>query len=94
MLNVSSVFNSSGEVGSWITASNTNFTGSLTLSLMLIIGMLLLVAFMFKMPLLLGVLIIFPLVTIFSTLSAGFSLILGTFILILALGLFSMWFIK
>lgn len=94
MLNISSVFNSSGEVGSWITASNTNFTGSLSLSLMMIIGMLLLIAFIFKMPLLLGVLIIFPLVTIFSTLSAGFNLILGVFILILALGLFSMWFIK
>ena len=94
MLNISSVFNSSGEVGSWITASNTNFTGSLSLSLMLIIGLLLLVAFMFKMPLLLGVLIIFPMVTIFSTISVSFNLILGTFILIVAFGLYSMWVIK
>ena len=94
MLNVSSVFNSSGEVGSWISASNTNFTGSLTLSLIFVVGMLLLIAFMFKLPLLLGVLIIFPLVIISSTLSAGFSLILGVFILIVAIGLFSMWFVK
>jgi hypothetical protein len=94
MLNVSSVFNSSGEVGSWITASNTNFTGDLTLSLMMIIGLLLLVAFMFKMPMLLGVLVIFPLVNIFSTLSVGFNIVLGTFILIVAFGLYSMWVIK
>jgi len=94
MLNVSQVFNSSGEVGSWISSSNTNFTGSLELSLFFILAMLLLVAFMFKMPILLGVLVIAPLLIIFSTISIGMNLVLGLFILIIAIGIFSMWFIK
>lgn len=94
MLNVSQIFNSSGEVGSWISSSNTNFTGSLELSLFFILGMLLLVAFMFKMPILLGVLVIAPIVILFSTISVGMNLALGVFILIIALGIFSMWFIK
>jgi hypothetical protein len=94
MLNISSLFNSSGEVGSWITASTNNFTGDLTLTLFLIVGLLLLVGFFFKMPLLLVSLVVFPLVILFSTVSVGFNLVLGTFILIVAIGLFSMWFIK
>lgn len=94
MVAINTLFNSTGEVGSWITASQTNVTGSLFLSIILILAFFFLMMLLFKMDLLLMALIIAPLAIVFSTIgevSQGMKLIVGAIILITALGLYAFY---
>ena len=93
-MNVSSIFNSSLEVGQWLQASNTNFTGSLTLSLLVLLGFLLLIAVFLKMPQLLYIAVLFPLILVVTSIdefSAIGGSIIGIGILIVALAIMSLF---
>lgn len=93
-MNVSQIFNSSLEVGSWLSASDTNFTGSLTLSILVLLGFVLLVSAILKMPQLLLLIAVFPLIIVLTSINE-FNSIGGTVIAILILigsfALISLW---
>ena len=82
MVDISNMFNSTGEIGNWITASTTNLTGDNGLTFLILIGGLLLIGALLKMPQLLVLIAIFPLIIIISTVESTFMTILGIAILI------------
>lgn len=94
MVDVNTLFNSTGEVGSWLSTSTNNFTGSLELSLFVLFGFLLMVALLFKMPQLLYVVALLPVVVVFSVVSLSMASVLVIFILVLAVGLYALFPIK
>lgn len=93
-MNVSQVFNSSLEVGQWISASDTNLTGSLTLSILILLGFVLLIAAFLKMPQLLMIAIVFPLILVLTAITE-FSqiggMMVGVVILIISFGIMSIF---
>ena len=94
MVNVTDVFNSSLEVGQWLSASDTNLTGSITLSILVLLGLVLLVAAFLKMPQLLMIAIIFPLILVLTAITEFTQIggmIVGIVILITAFGLMSIF---
>lgn len=93
-LGIDQAFNSTGEAGMWISNATTNFTGDLGLSLLLLIGALLLMMAILKMPQLLFVIAIFPLIIILGTINVTLGSVLGIIIAIAGISLFTIWFIK
>lgn len=93
-LEIDTVFNSSGEVGSWISASTTNVTGSLFLTVLVLFMFLLLAMLLFKMPELFIAIILAPLSIILlsvSGLEQSMRLIIGIIILVVALGAYAFY---
>lgn len=93
-MDVGLLFNSSLEVGSWLTASSDNFTGSLTLSILILLGFIMLVAAWLKMPSILVWLAIVPLLIVFVGVSEFVGVggqIIGVVILIIGFGIFALW---
>ena len=94
MVGVDSLFNSTGEVGTWLSSSSTNLTGSLFISVLIILAFFFLMMLLFKMPQLLMLIIIFPLVTLLmgiSEIASEMKIIVGVGILIIALGLYAFY---
>jgi len=60
------IFSNSSDIGLWIISATTNVTGSLTLSLLLILVFFLLIAFLFRAPMILAGLLLIPLLIVFS----------------------------
>jgi hypothetical protein len=60
------LFNSTLDIGNVMNATTTNMTGSLTLTLLLIIILFLMIATLFRSPILLIMLLLIPLIIIFS----------------------------
>lgn len=71
------LFNRSAELGIFIDSTNTFVTGSTFLTLLIIVGILLLIASMFKMPETLYLIPLLPLFIIFSIADPGMKLILA-----------------
>jgi hypothetical protein len=93
-MGIDQLFNSSGEIGRWLTASTTNVTGSLILTVFVMIMFLVLGMMLFKMPELLMALIIVPLMIVFITvgeIAVPMRIILGVLILVIGLGLYSFY---
>ena len=88
------LFNSSLEAGQWISASTTNLTGDSFLTLLVMLIFLVLLAMIFRMPIFIVGLILFPILLIMATMSAGFSMVVGLVILIIGLAIFSMYPVK
>lgn len=94
VLGLDTVFNSSGEVGSWISASTTNVTGSLFLTVLVMFALLILAMLLFRMPELLIGVILAPLTILLITvegLDQSMKLILGIIILVVALGAYAFY---
>lgn len=60
------LFNSTLDIGSILNATTTNVTGSLTLTLLMVVVLLFLIAMLFREPVILFGLIILPLLIIFA----------------------------
>ena len=91
---LNTIFNSTGEVGRWITASNTNVTGSLFITILLIIGFFLLLMMLFKMPELFMALILFPfliIVSVIDGIGTEIKIIIGICVLIVGIGLYAFY---
>jgi len=93
-MNISSAFNSTGEVGLWINQSTNYFTGSEVLTLLVLLGFLLLTAFILKLPLILTLLILFPLLLVLGVINIGFGALIAIAVIYIGIALFSNWFIK
>lgn len=94
MVDVSTLFNSTGEVGQWISNSTTNITGSLFLTVLLMLMFLVLMIILFRMPEFFVFLILMPLIIVLSgitEIASSMSVIIGLAILIIALGLYAMY---
>lgn len=88
------VFNSSGEVYGWISNSTTNMTGSVFLSVLIMIALFILAMLLFKMPELLIGLILFPLVLVLlavGEISTEMKIIVGILTLIIGLGVYAFY---
>ena len=90
VLDFNTVFNSSLEVGKFIQSSNDNFTGSLFLTLLIIVAILILIAALFKMPETIYLIPIIPIFIVFSTISSGMQMFVGVICLIFAYVLFQL----
>ena len=93
-IGIGQVFNSTGDVGMWLNASTTNVTGSLFMSVLIIIGFFLLMMMLFKMPELLMGLVLMPLMIVFVTISeitTPMKFIVGALILLIGFGLWSFY---
>ena len=60
------LFNETLDIGSWISHATTDVTGSITLTLLLIVIFFLLVAFLFREPMVLVGLLLVPLFMVFA----------------------------
>lgn len=93
-IGIDQVFNSTGEVGSWISNSTTNVTGNLFLTVMIMLMFILLMLMLFKMPELLMALILAPLLIVFATITEigqPMQLIVGAVIIMIGLGLYAFY---
>ena len=93
-IGIDALFNSSGEVGQWLSASNTYVTGSLFISFLLIIGFFLLLMMLFKMPELFMALILFPfliIVSVIDGIGTEIKIIIGVCVLIVGIGLYAFY---
>jgi uncharacterized membrane protein YjjP (DUF1212 family) len=91
---LNAIFNSSGDVGQWLTASSTNVTGSLFISILLIIGFFLLLMMLFKMPEIFMALILFPfliIVSVIDGIGTEIKIIIGICVLVVGLGLYAFY---
>jgi len=81
---VAELFNQTLEFGSLINHMTLNFTGDIFLTLLFILAFFLLLATIFRVPILLGVIVVFPLIIIFSMVdwTGGMSMVLGVLALI------------
>jgi hypothetical protein len=59
-------FNTSLDIGAWISHATSDVTGSLTITLLLVIVFLLLVALLFRIPMVLAGLFMLPLFVVFA----------------------------
>lgn len=88
-MDITNLFNMSLEVGQFISNSNSNLTGSLSMTLLIILGVLLLIAGLFKLPETLYIIPILPVLIIFSIADPMMKIVLGIVSLMLAYVLFS-----
>ena len=91
---MSQVFNSTGDVSNWMTASNTFVTGSPFLTVIVLFTFLILMALLFKMPTMLVFVILTPLLLVFASIgefAASLNLIIGIVVLVIALGLYALY---
>ena len=93
-MNMSIFFNSSLDFSQFVSASTSNFTGSDSLSLLLVLGLLVLIGALMKMPLFLVVLAIFPVLVLFSVVEYSLFPIVGVVIGIIGISLFALSPIK
>jgi hypothetical protein len=61
------LFNSTLDIGMWIDHATTDVTGSLTITLLLILVFFLLVALLFRAPMILAGLLMLPLLMVFAS---------------------------
>jgi hypothetical protein len=90
-MEISLLFNSSLELGSWINASNTNLTGSLFMTLLLIFLALIMIAELFKLPEFLYLIPLLPVAVIFAVSDTGFRVILGLIAIFLGFAIYSIY---
>lgn len=76
-MDISQVFNSSLEMGSFLQASTEHVTGSWFVTLLFIVLILIVIAGIFKMPETLYIIPLLPILLIFSSVDIGFNIIMG-----------------
>lgn len=74
-MNISAAFNSSLEIGQFIAASSSNFTGSDTITLIFVFLIFLVIGLLFKMPELVVAVLLIPVLILFGVLDPSFGLI-------------------
>lgn len=84
-MDVSQLFNVTGGFGDLINSMTTNVTGSQDISLLLLLAIVVMIAIVLKLPELLWILAIIPLMIIFVYISASFGTILGILAVIVAM---------
>jgi len=82
------IFNSSLEIGQFITANAVNVTGSDTLSLVILVSVLLLIGFVFRLPEVLILLAISPFIIVLGSVDRIFWGVLGIIAIMLGSVLF------
>jgi hypothetical protein len=90
-MNLTGIFNSTLSTGQFITAMTNNFTGSDFITLTILTVILLTIAFVFRMPEVLIVVALLPIMIIFSFISPDYWALLGIVITIVGMGLFAMF---
>lgn len=89
MVDVWTVFNQTGQFGLIIDSMTTHFTGSLYLTLLIILMVLLLITSFFHMPELLLLIPLIPIILVFSTLDPGMRIFVALISLFLGYVLYS-----
>lgn len=90
-MNLSLMFNSSLSTGTLLTSMTNYFTGSETITLLIVSSCLLLIAFIFRMPEILMIVALLPIIIVFSFVNPDYWFVLGIVIVFAGIGLFSLF---
>jgi hypothetical protein len=90
-MNVSLLFNSSQDFSMFFNQMSSYVTGSDTLSLVIILALLLVVAFMFRMPEVLVIVALAPIVMVFAFIDPNLWVVYGLFLIVAGAGLFAIF---
>lgn len=90
-MNLSIFFNSSLDTGMFFSAMSSYFTGSDTMTILIVLALLLCVAFLFRMPEVLVVVALLPIFIVFSFVDPSYWPILGVLIIIAGSALFALF---
>lgn len=79
------LFNSSLELGSLFNQMTLNFTGSITITLIIVLLFLLVIALLFRIPVMLGLIVLLPIIIVFADFdyTGGFYTILSILAIVL-----------
>jgi hypothetical protein len=90
-MNLSGIFNSSLSTATFMNSMTSYFTGSDTITLLIILSMLLVIAFIFRMPEILMAVALLPIIIIFAFVDPTYWTILAIIVTIAGIGLFSLF---
>lgn len=91
MLDVTQVFNQNDILGQWINSITQNFTGSLALTLVFGLIILLILIAIFKMPDMFIIILLFAPLVLFSRIDQSFNMMIGIAIIFFAFVIWSLF---
>lgn len=87
-------YNSSGIIGSLLDSATQDITGSMFLTLLIIFFILLVLGFATRLTMELLILFLTPMVLMLMGIDSGFSIIGGTFLMLIAVMMFKAFWLK